>query len=288
MNNYTVFVDSSCDIPQELLDNYGLHTIELTFRFTDSPEEFRNCDLDIDDFYRNLREGRDAKTAAINAEQFKLSFEPELEAGRDVLYIGFSSGLSTTYNQSRMAAAELAKKYPERRVLTADSLCESSGYGMIVMLAMKKLAAGASLEETVEYIESTRLSICHWFTVDDLQFLHRGGRVGAVAAFVGTAIGIKPILHVDNDGKLINLYNVRGRKKAVRELAKKLRELRVDGDDSPIYISHGDCREDADELAHRIKELCGADVDVISPIGPVIGSHSGPGTLAVFFVGSER
>ncbi len=288
MNNYTVFVDSSCDIPQELLDNYGLHTIELTFRFTDSPEEFRNCDLDIDDFYRNLREGRDAKTSAINSEQFKLNFEPELEAGRDVLYIGFSSGLSTTYNQSRMAAAELAKKYPERRVLTADSLCESGGYGMIVMLAMKKLAAGATLEEAVEYIESTRLSICHWFTVDDLQFLHRGGRVGAVAAFVGTAIGIKPILHVDNDGKLINLYNVRGRKKAVRELAKKLSELRLDGDDSPIYISHGDCREDADELARQVKELCGTDVEVIAPVGPVIGSHSGPGTLAIFFVGSER
>lgn len=288
MNNYTVFVDSSCDTPKEILDLHGINCIDLRFRFVDSPEEYRNNDIDTAEFYRNLREGRDAKTSAVNVADFKQSFEAELKEGRDVLYIGFSSGLSTTFNSARLASVELSEVYPDRKVVVADTLCASTGYGMLVLLAMKKLEEGATLEETAKYVEDTRLNICHWFTVDDLQFLHRGGRVGAVAAFVGTAIGIKPVLHVDDNGKLINMFNVRGRKKAIKALADKMEELAIDSSSGPVYISHGDCLADAEILAAQIKERFGVEVEIITPVGPVIGSHSGPGTLALFFVGKKR
>ena len=288
MNNYTVFVDSSCDTPKDILDQHGIKCIDLRFRFIDSPEEYKNNDIPTEEFYSNLREGRDAKTSAVNVEDFKMSFEQELREGRDVLYIGFSSGLSTTFNSARLAALQLSEVYPDRKVLVADTLCASTGYGMLVLLAMKKLEEGATLEEVAEYVENTRLSICHWFTVDDLQFLHRGGRVGAVAAFVGTAIGIKPVLHVDDNGKLINMFNVRGRKKAIKALCDKMEELAIDPSAAPVYISHGDCIADAEALARQINERFGADVEIITPVGPVIGSHSGPGTLALFFVGKER
>lgn len=288
MNNYTVFVDSSCDTPNEILESHGIKSIELRFRFVDSPEEYKNNDLDTEDFYRNLREGRDAKTSAVNVEDFKMAFEQELREGRDVLYIGFSSGLSTTFNSARLASIELSEAYPERKVAVADTLCASTGYGMLALLAVKRLEEGATIDETVQFVEENRLSICHWFTVDDLQFLHRGGRVGAVAAFVGTAIGIKPVLHVDNNGKLINMFNVRGRKKAIKALVDKMEELAVDPSAAPVYISHGDCIADAESLAQQIKERFGVEVEIITPVGPVIGSHSGPGTLALFFIGKER
>lgn len=288
MNNYTVFVDSSCDTPKEILDLHGIKCIDLRFRFVDSPEEYRNNDIDTAEFYRNLREGRDAKTSAVNVEDFKQSFEAELKEGRDVLYIGFSSGLSTTFNSARLASVELSEVYPDRKVVVADTLCASTGYGMLVLLAIKKLEEGATIEEAAGYVEETRLNICHWFTVDDLQFLHRGGRVGAVAAFVGTAIGIKPVLHVDDNGKLINMFNVRGRKKAIKALADKMEELAIDSSSGPVYISHGDCLADAEILAAQIKERFGVEVEIITPVGPVIGSHSGPGTLALFFVGNNR
>jgi len=288
MENYTVFVDSSCDTPSEILDLHGIKTIELRFRFVDSPEEYKNNDLDTEDFYRSLREGRDAKTSAVNVEDFKVAFERELCCGRDVLYIGFSSGLSTTFNSARLAALQLSEVYPERKVAVADTLCASTGYGMLALLAVKRLEEGASIDEAVSFVEENRLSICHWFTVDDLQFLHRGGRVGAVAAFVGTAIGIKPVLHVDDNGKLISMFNVRGRKKAIKALCDKMEELAIDASAGPVYISHGDCIADAEVLAAQIKERFGAEVEIIAPVGPVIGSHSGPGTLALFFVGKER
>lgn len=288
MGNYTVFVDSSCDTPSEILDLHGIKSIELRFRFVDSPEEYKNNDLDTEDFYRSLREGRDAKTSAVNVEDFKVAFERELCCGRDVLYIGFSSGLSTTFNSARLAALQLSEVYPERKVAVADTLCASTGYGMLALLAVKRLEEGASIDEAVSFVEENRLSICHWFTVDDLQFLHRGGRVGAVAAFVGTAIGIKPVLHVDDNGKLISMFNVRGRKKAIKALCDKMEELAIDASAGPVYISHGDCIADAEVLAAQIKERFGAEVEIIAPVGPVIGSHSGPGTLALFFVGKER
>ncbi len=288
MNAYTFFVDSSCDTPKEYLDLWGVKSIDLTFRFVDSSDEYRNSEIDVKDFYANLRSGRDAKTSAVNVENFKRAFEPELEEGRDVMYLAFSSGLSTTFNSARLAALELSDKYPDRKIVVTDSLCASTGYGMLVYLTTKKLSEGASLEEAAEYAESMRPHMCHWFTVDDLNFLKRGGRVSAVAAFVGTAIGIKPVLYMNDEGKLISRFNVRGRKKAIKALADKMGELALDITSGPVYICHGDCEDDANALAGHIKDMYGLDVEIITYTGPVIGCHSGPGTLALFFIGKER
>ncbi len=288
MNNYTFFVDSSVDTAPEILESWGVKVIDLTFRFVDSPMEYRNCDMDTSNFYLNLRDGRDAKTSAVNSETFKEIFEEELKEGRDVFYLGFSSGLSTTFNSSRLAARELSERYPDRKIIVVDSLSASTGYGMTVRITLDRLEQGCTLEEAAEFAESRRLNVCHWFTVDDLNFLKRGGRVSAVAAFVGTALGIKPILHVDNEGHLISMFNVRGRKKALRALCDKIGELGEDKNSPPVYISHGDCIADANTLADMIKEAYGVEVGIISDVGPVIGSHSGPGTLALFFLGNER
>jgi len=288
MNAYTFFVDSSCDTPAEYLELWGAKNIDLTFRFVDSSTEYRNSEIDVKEFYQSLRDGRDAKTSAVNVETFKLAFEPELVEGRDVMYLAFSSGLSTTFNSARLAALELSEKYPDRKVIVTDSLCASTGYGMLVYLTTKKLKEGATLEEAAEYAESMRPHMCHWFTVDDLNFLHRGGRVSAVAAFVGTAIGIKPVLYMNDEGKLISRFNVRGRKKAIKSLAEKMGELALDISEGPVYICHGDCEDDAVYLAELVKSMYGLEVEIITYTGPVIGCHSGPGTLALFFLGKER
>lgn len=288
MNDYILYADSSCDTPREILQEWGVSSIDLLFRFADSTVEYRNSDVPAPEFYHNLREGRDAKTSAINSETFREEFDRQLREGRDVLYIAFSSGLSTTYNSARIAAKSLSEEYPNRKILVVDSLSASAGYSMLVYLTVQKLRDGATLEEAAEFAHDTRLHICHWFTVDDLNFLRRGGRVSAAAAIVGTALGIKPILHMDNEGHLINMFNVRGRKRAISALAAKLGELAEDITSGPIYISHGDCIEDAEELARQIKEEYGLDTELITDVGPVIGAHSGPGTLALFFVGRER
>lgn len=288
MNEYTFFADSSCDIPAQYLEEWGVKVLELLFRFTDSDKEYRNCDMPIGEFYQNLRDGRDSKTSAINSEVFREEFEGELREGRDVLYLCFSSGLSTTYNSARLAARTLATEYPDRKVIVVDTLSESSGYGMLVYLTSKMLREGATLEEAAQFVRETRLHVCHWFTVDDLNFLKRGGRVSAAAALVGTALGIKPILHMDDEGHLINMFNVRGRRRAIATLAKKFGELAIDVTAGSVYISHGDCADDAAELARLVREEYGIEVDITADIGPVIGSHSGPGTLAIFFIGRER
>lgn len=288
MNPYTFFVDSSCDTPAEILEQWGVKCIDLTFRFVDTSTEYKNSEIDVADFYSNLRSGRDAKTSAANAEDFKAAFEADLSEGRDVFYLGFSSGLSTTFNSARIAARELSEKYPTRQIVVVDSLCASTGYGMLVYLTLRKLGEGATLEEAAAYAENMRPHMCHWFTVDDLNFLKRGGRISSVAAFVGTAIGIKPVLHMNDEGKLISRFNVRGRKKAVKALCDKMGELAVNPNEGPVYICHGDCRADADSLAAMVKDAYGVEVEIIAYTGPVIGSHSGPGTLALFFVGKER
>lgn len=288
MNPYTFFVDSSCDTPAEYLEAWGAKCLDLTFRFVDTNEEYKNSEIDPSDFYKQLRDGRDAKTSAVNVETFKNAFEPELKEGRDVMYLGFSSGLSTTYNSARLAGIELSELYPDRKIVVVDSLCASTGYGMLVYLTAQKLREGATLEEAAEYAESRRPHMCHWFTVDDLNFLKRGGRVSSVAAFVGTAIGIKPVLYMNDEGKLISRFNVRGRKKAIKALCDKMGELAENINEGPVYICHGDCIDDANLLASMVKEAYGLDVEIISYTGPVIGSHSGPGTLALFFLGKER
>ena len=284
---YVILTDSSCDLHREVLDEWQLGTASLTFRFDGEDKEYTNDGMDINEFYSRMKAGGVAKTAAVNTESFIDCFTPYLEGGLDILYIGFSSGLSTTFNSARLASIELKEKYPERRIIAVDSLCASAGGALLVRLALDKREAGAEIEACAEFVESIKLSICHWFTVGDLVYLKRGGRVSSTAAFFGNMLGIKPVMHVDNEGHLVNVEKVRGRKTAIEALAQKYGELRVDGD-YPIYISQADSTADAERLASILKSKYGAEVSIITDVGPVIGAHSGPGTLALFFVGKER
>ncbi len=287
MNNYIIFADSACDIKETILDKWGVKTASLTFRFNDSEKEYENNEMLIKEFYDKMREGGVAKTAAVNSETFLNRFDEILKGGDDILYLGFSSGLSTTYNSARIAANELRGKYPDRRIIVVDTLCASAGFGLLLKMIVDKKADGAAIEEAAKYAEDMKLHICHWFTVDDLVYLKRGGRVSATTAFVGNLLGIKPVMHVDNEGHLVPVTKVRGRKTSVTALADKLGELVMDGD-YEVFISHGDCMEDARFLADYIETKYGKKTSIITDVGTVIGAHSGPGTLALFFVGKER
>ena len=288
MNEYVIYTDSSCDLSAENIAARGMYYSSLTFRFNDSEKEYSNSDMAIADFYQKMRGGSVAKTAAVNSETFAIEFEKLLKEGKDILYIGFSSGLSTTYNSARIAAEQLRGDYPERKIITVDTLAASAGIALLIDLVIEKKNAGATIEEAAKFAEDTKLKISHWFTVDDLVYLKRGGRVSATTAFVGNMLGIKPVLHVDNDGHLINVSKVRGRKTSIAALADKYGELAVDTANGKVYISHGDCLKDAEELARIIETKYGAKTQVITDVGPVIGAHSGPGTIALFFVSKER
>ena len=288
MNEYVIHTDSSCDFALEDIAKRNLISSPLTFRFNDSEKEFTNNEMPISDFYQKMRDGGIAKTAAVNSESFAAAFEKSLKEGFDVLYIGFSSGLSTTYNSARIAAEQLRSEYPERKIITVDTLAASAGIALLIDLIIEKKAAGATIEEAAQFAEDTKLKISQWFTVDDLVYLKRGGRVSSTTALVGNMLGIKPVLHVDNEGHLINVGKVRGRKTSITALADKYGELALDAANGKVYISHGDCLKDAEELAKIIETKYGAKTELITNVGPVIGAHSGPGTIALFFVAKER
>lgn len=288
MRDYVIYTDSGCDLSPALLAEWGIPYKSLTFRFDGEEKEYDNGEMDIKKFYDKMRKGGVAKTAAVNKETFAIAFRELLSADKDILYIGFSSGLSTTYNSARLAAMELREEYPDAKILTVDTLAASAGQGLLVYLAKKKKAEGASIEDCAAYLEEIKLNMCHWFTVDDLVYLKRGGRVSSTAAFFGNALGIKPVMHVDNEGHLVNVMKVRGRRTAISTMADKLGETALDLQNGVIYISHGDCLADAELLADMIADKFGGHVELITDVGAVIGAHSGPGTLALFFLGKER
>lgn len=288
MSNYVIFTDSACDIKEETLQKWGVKYCALTFTFSDDEKQYSNYDLTAKDFYEKMRNGAIAKTAAANTEVFTKMFELELKKGNDILYLGFSSGLSTTYNCARMAGEELREKYPDRKIITVDTLSASAGFGLMLYLTVRKKEEGATIEEAAAYTESLLTHLCHWFTVDDLVYLKRGGRISPAVALVGSVFGIKPVLHMDNEGHLISRFKVRGRKAAIKALADKFGELVDTNGRDHIFISHGDCMEDALALKTILGQTYGVDVELIADIGPVIGAHSGPGTLALFFLGKTR
>lgn len=288
MDNYVIFTDSACDMESDTLKKWNVKFIDLTLKFDGEDKIYKNSEVEPVAFYNKMREGGVAKTSAVNSQAFKLAFEEELKNGNDIFYLGFSSGLSTTYNSGASAAKILSEAYPDRKILTVDSLAASAGFGLLVYLAVKKKEEGASIEELAKYMEEIKWNMCHWFTVDDLVYLKRGGRVSAAAALVGGMLGIKPVLHVDNEGHLINTAKVRGRKASIKALFDKYKELAIDPTKGPIYICQGDCKEDADMLSNMIKEEFGPETDMTVFTGPVVGAHSGPGTLALFFLGKER
>ncbi len=288
VNSYVIFTDSACDIKPELLSEWGVDYKPLYLHFDGDEALISNDDITPDEFYTKMKGGAAAKTSAVNSEQFAEGFEKYLKAGTDILYIGFSSGLSTTYNSARIAAAELREKYPERRIEVIDTLAASAGEGLLVYLAVKKKGEGASLDEVKEYIEGIKFNISIWFTVDDLVYLKRGGRISAAAAFFGNMLGIKPVLHMDNEGHLVPVEKVRGRKTSIEALAKKFDELATDKENNTIFISHAACPADAERLSDMFFERYGIRAEIITDVGPVIGAHAGPGTLALFFIGKER
>ncbi len=288
MSEYIIFTDSGCDIKPEVLKKWGVQYRDLIFRFDEDGREFTNADMSISDFYSRMREGGVAKTSAINPENFAEEFEKILCEGKDILYLGFSSGLSTTYNSSRIAADELISKYPERKIITVDTLCASAGLGMAVYFACEKKKSGASIEENAEYIRELCPKISHWVTVDDLEYLKRGGRVSPTVAFVGKALGIKPIIHVTDEGKLDSVAKARGRKAAITAIVDKYGETAENADEGIVFISHADAAEDAELLVEVLRSRYNATVEHITDIGPVIGAHAGPGTLAFFFIAKER
>ena len=288
MNNYVIYTDSACDIAPEILEEWGVRVIPLTFMFQDEDKQYSNYDLSAKDFYGRMREGKVAKTSAINIATFKEEFGKILADGCDLLYLAFSSGLSTTYNSANIAAEELREEYPDRKIITVDTLSASAGMGLLLYLTVQKKNEGASIEQAAQFAYNNRLNLCHWFTVDDLVYLKRGGRVSPTVAFVGGLLGIKPIMHMDNDGKLINMFKARGRKAAIQAIADKYGELSITPNKGTVFISHGDCIDDAKALADIVKKTYGVEVKIFADIGPVIGAHSGPGTLALFFLGKER
>ena len=288
MNSYVIYTDSSCDLSSEMLKAREIYYSSLSFRFDGGEKEYYNNEMPIGEFYGKMREGGVAKTSAVNVESFAAGFRSLLEEGQDILYLGFSSGLSTTYNSARLAAEQLKDEYPDRRILTVDTLAASAGVALLIDLVQKKKQAGATIEEAAEYAEALKLKISHWFTVDDLVYLKRGGRVSASTALIGNMLGIKPILHVDNEGHLINVQKVRGRRLAIHTLAEKCNALRDTDFPAIAYISHADCLDEAEALATVLKDKFGVKTELITDVGSVIGAHSGPGTLALFFVGKER
>ncbi len=288
MNNYILYTDSACDISPDLLKEWGVKHCELRFTFDEDGGTYTNREMDAKAFYQKMRDGATSKTSAVNIDEFKTAFEEVLKDGKDLLYIGFSSGLSTTYNSARVAAEDLQEQYPERKIITIDTLAASASEGLLVYLAKNKRDEGATIEETAAYIEDIKMRLGIWFTVDDLVYLKRGGRISPTVAFVGGLLGIKPVLFMDNDGHLISRSKVRGRKAAIQALADKYTELAADKKNGTVFISHGDCEKDAWELASILKASHDVDVELITFVGPVIGAHSGPGTLALFFIGNER
>ena len=286
MAEYVLVTDSACDISPEKLAEWKVELIRMPYLFTNDGKEKLDHDQPMHEFYDEMRGGLVAKTSGVNEDTFRNTFVPILEAGKDILYLGFSSGLSVTYENGAKVAKALMQKYPERKIRTVDSLCASAGEGLFIYLAKENRDRGLSLDENADAMEADKLHLVHWFTVEDLKYLKRGGRVSAATALLGTALNVKPVLHVDNEGHLIKVTQVHGRKKSIRKMAEKLGETILP--DSPIFISHGDCPEDAELLAKILKEEYGKETNLITLIGSVIGAHSGPGTLALFFRGTQR
>ena len=288
--SFVLMTDSSANLTTEIIEKFGIEVIPMIFLVNGvEHRSYRKGEnVDIKQYYDMMRNKEDIKTSLLSPETYQEAFRPFLEDGKDILYIGFSSGLSGTYQSSAIAAEMLREEYPQRKIITWDSLCASMGEGLMVYYAAKMKEEGKSIDEILSWLDENKLNLCHWFTVDDLFFLKRGGRVSGATAVIGSALGIKPVLHVDDNGKLIPVSKVRGRKQATNALVSKMEETAIEPEKQTIFISHGDCLDEAEYVAKCIKEKFGTDDIVINYIDPVIGAHSGPGTLALFFLGNER
>ena len=284
--SYKIITDSCCDFTEQQYNELGVSFASLTVLYNGENHSNFSDPAAVKAFYDELRSGVTASTAAANPDDWAVIMEEALKAGQDVLALAFSSGLSTTYQSAVIAAKDLREVYPDRKILVVDTLCAALGQGLLVYLACKKRDEGMDIESLHNWVEENKLNVCHWVTVDDLSHLKRGGRISTTTALVGTMLNIKPIIYVDNDGHLINTAKVRGRKAAMELLAKKFGETGIDSD--TVFIAHGDCPEDAAALETLVKEKYGVKNVITGYVGPVIGAHTGPGVLVLFFMGSHR
>ncbi len=289
--NYEIVTDSGSNLTEEFIDENNLHILPLTFMI--EGKEFQSYlkgqKTDLKQFYTMMRDGKVITTSLPNLAETEKLFRSLLDGGKDIIYLGFSSGLSGTFEAIEIIIGELQAAYPERTIYGVDTLGASGGQGLLVYHALQKAREGLSIDELKAWVEQNRFKLAHWFTVDDLMFLFRGGRVSKTSAWAGTMLNIKPVLHVDDEGHLIPMEKVRGRKKSLNALVAQMRETA----DQPIseqviFLNHGDCIEDAEYVAEKIREEFGAKDIVINYIDPVIGAHSGPGTIALFFLANCR
>ena len=291
MAEYIISTDTSCDFPLEYVKQHQLPLVTLFYSIDGVTGENGCPSSDVlKNFYDKMRVGSMTKTQQASIEDTEKVFREILQEGKDILHIAFSSGLSGTANAARLAAENMMEEFPGRKIIVIDSLCASLGQGLLVDYALKLQQQGKTMEETAKWLEDHIQNICHLFTVEDLKYLQRGGRISKTTALVGTMIGIKPVLHVDPEGKLVSISKVRGRKQSIQALVNKMEENigKYRDEKQPIFISHGDCIEDANYLAELVKERFGYDEFLINDVGPTIGAHSGPGTLALFFMGETR
>ena len=290
MSDFRIITDSTSDLTQELVDELDVDVIPMDFTigadtYKDYPDD---RSISPHEFYRRISAGESSTTNQISMATFTETFEPYLQAGTDVLYLGFSSGLSGTYNNSVIVARELAEKYPGRKIRTVDTLCAAFGEGLLVWYAVQKKRAGASIDEAADWSEQNRLHLHHWFTADDLNHLKRGGRISASAALMGTMLGIKPVMHVDEKGGLTLIDKVRGRRQALEDMVRHMELTSENAKDQTIFISDGDYQEGTDYLQKLIEEKFGCTQFRTAPIGPVIGAHLGTGAIELFYLGKDR
>lgn len=284
MSNFDIYTDSSCDLAQDIIEKYDIKVMQLEVIIDNNPPVL-NRDIDAKELYDKLRNGADAKTAAVTPGFFEENMRESLEAGKDILYIGFTSGLSVTYNNGAMIMGELQEEFPERKLMHIDSLCASVGQGLLVHYAALQREAGVDMEEIGRDILVMKDKIHHQVTVDDLFFLKRGGRISATTAVAGSILNVKPIIHVTEEGKLDTIGKIRGRKAAMKEIVAKM-DATIDIDSwKYVFISHGDCLEDAEYVKAMIEEKYPEAKVMISYVGPVIGAHTGPGVIALCYLG---
>ena len=290
MRDYVIMTDSCCDLTDQMARDLELEVLPLTMHMDgqDYPNDLAGTAISNQEFYKRIRAGKLATTSAVNVGQFQDAMRRVLESGRDIVCVCFSSALSTTYQSAVIAAEDLRAEFPEAEIHVVDSLSASLGQGLLLYLAVEQKRKGLTAAELAKWVEDNRLSVCHWFTVDDLNFLKRGGRVSATTALLGTMLSIKPIMHTSDEGKLVPVSKARGRKAAIAALLDKIETLGIHPEKQTMFICHADCEEDAKAVAQTIQDRFGTPTVHINYIGPVIGSHTGPNTMGIFFVGTQR
>lgn len=290
MSEFVIMTDSCCDMTAAMAEELGISVLPLSLQMGE--DVYHNYldgrEIGFEDFYARIRSGQTATTSAVSVGAFEAEMRTHLQQGKDILCINFSSALSTTYQSATIAAADLREEFPEAKIFVVDSLCASLGQGLLLYLCVQEQRKGRTIGEVRAFAEATKGNICHWFTVDDLNHLKRGGRISAATALFGTMLSIKPVMHVDDGGHLVPVSKARGRKASLTALVDQMEKTAVDPAAGPVFISHGDCEGDALFVADEITRRFGNRNISINFVGPVIGNHSGPGTIALFFVGSKR